>query len=265
MSDGVVVAGFTVRARRPDGSSFLIGPVDVTIAAGERVLLVGPSGSGKSLLLATLAGLRPRAIVAGTGRVGRPLGSVSARDGLLLDRSALDNVAAAAVAVTRDNTRDNTQRDDVHHDALTRSLDVLHQLGIADCAHRLPSLLSGGQRRRLALARALVVSPGVLLLDDPTAGLDPDTAAEVLDVAARLAPDAAVLVACQDPDVVGPWASRAIMLSVVNDDGSTDGSTDVGSTDGSTNVRARVMPVSRLPPPWAPRPFPSFLGTAVTP
>lgn len=244
VSDGIVLAGFTVRARRPDGIDVDIGPVDVTIAPGERVLLLGPSGSGKSLLLASLAGLRPRAIVAGTARVDRPLGIVSARDGLLLDRTALDNVVAAAVAAGR------IHRDD----ALGRSLDVLQRLGVADCAQRLPSLLSGGQRRRIALARALVVAPAALLLDDPTAGLDPDTAAEVLDVAATLAPHAAVLVACQDPDVVGPWASRAILLSTV-----------AGADDDRDAVVAAVMPVSRLPPPFGPRPFPSFLGTAVTP
>ncbi len=240
VSDGIVLAGFTVRARRPDGMDVDIGPVDVTIAPGERVLLLGPSGSGKSLLLASLAGLRPRAIVAGTARVDRPLGVVSARDGLLLDRTALDNVVAAAIAA-------RIHRDD----ALSRSLDGLQRLGVADCAQRLPSLLSGGQRRRIALARALVVAPAALLLDDPTAGLDPDTAAEVLAVTATLAPHAAVLVACQDPDVVGPWATRAILLSTVS--------------DGDGDVVAAVMPVSRLPPPFAPRPFPSFLATSVTP
>ena len=237
MSVGLSIVGLIVRAQHPGGGATDIGPIDVDIAPGERVVVVGPSGCGKSLLLAALAGLRPRAVVGGSASVARPLGLVGARDGLEVDRTVLENVVVAAVAAGLDQP-------------VERARAILGELGLGgvgpdDRQHRLPTSLSGGQRRRVALARALVIEPRTLLLDDPTAGLDPDTAAEALDAIARLTPGAAVLVSCQDTDIVGPWAPRALLLS-----------------PNDTGVTALLTSVSALPPPWALRPFSAFLRDA---
>lgn len=214
--------GLVLRARRQRGDLVDLGPFDLEVAAGERILVVGPSGSGKSLLLATLAGLRPAVVVAGRAVVDRPLGLVSPRDGLLAELSVLDNVAVS-------NGRQEGSR--------AAAAAVLSALGLEAVADRAPVALSGGQRRRVALARALVGSPRVLLLDDPTAGLDPATAREVLEVIPRFAPDAAILLASPDVDVVGPGTARALWLG---------------------DRVPRVIATTSLPAPYGPRPLPAM-------
>jgi putative hydroxymethylpyrimidine transport system ATP-binding protein len=201
-----------------------LGPIDVVVVAGERVLVAGRSGSGKSLLLQALAGVRPRAVLAGRAVVDRPLGVVFARDGLELDRRVVDNV------VVGDDT--NATRG--------RALVLLERLGLGGLEARTPATLSGGQRRRVSVARALARAPATLLLDDPTAGLDPATAREVWRVIVELAGDAAVLVAAPDVDVLGPLTDRALWLG----------------PDGAT----RSLSSSTLPPPFSSRPLPAVVA-----
>lgn len=201
-----------------------LGPVDVTVAAGERVLVTGRSGSGKSLLLQALAGVRPRVVVGGRARVDRPCGVVFARDGLELDRSVLDNVVVG----------------DDSDAARVRARLLLARLGLAGLEARTPATLSGGQRRRVTVARALVRAPATLLLDDPTAGLDPGTAREVWAAIVELAADAAMLIASPDVDVIAPLTTRAVWLGL----------------DGT----ARTVSPSALPAPFSPRPLPVVLA-----
>lgn len=205
---------------------FRAGPINLTVERGQRVLVTGRSGCGKSLLIQTLAGVRPCAVVAGQARVERPCGVVFARDGLEFDRNVIDNV------IFDDGSG--------HDDARPQALAVLARLGLDGLASRLPSTLSGGQRRRVAIARALLRAPATLLLDDPTAGLDPETAGEVLQLIVDLAPEAAVLIASPDVDVVAPLVERALWLGA----------------DGAV----ATMPVTALPPPFAPRPLPAVVA-----
>lgn len=213
------VEGLVLRATtRP------LGPIDIVVHAGERVLVAGRSGSGKSLLLQTLAGVRPGVVVAGRAVVDRPCGVVFARDGLELDRTVFDNVVVG-------HDRDVVGR---------HALDLLARLGLDGLEGRSPATLSGGQRRRVAVARALVRAPTTLLLDDPTAGLDPETAREVWRVIVSAAPDAAILIASPDVDVVAPLTQRAVWL---DDDGSS-----------------RTLATTALPAPFAPRPLPAVVA-----
>ncbi len=214
----------------PSPARRTLGPLSLSLDGGEMIGVVGPSGSGKSLLLATLAGLAPRALLRGRARVQRPIAMAFAHDALDDGDSAVDNVASAAAAAGIDAPR-------------AAAVAMLERLALpADAIARRPRSLSGGQRKRVGLARALVVRPRVLLLDDPTAGLDPETARDVLDALADVAGDAAVLLATQDIDAVLPRASRTLLLR---------------PTGARVDVALRAT--SALPAPYAPVPFVPFL------
>lgn len=181
------MTGMLVRASVRRGGFELDAALDA--AAGETIALLGPNGSGKSTLLAVIAGLlRPRA---GTVRVGdRLLTDVDAsgpvihvaperrgvgllgQDPLLFPHlDALDNVAFAprAAGTGRQAARDAARR-------------WLSAVGLAEFATARPLQLSGGQRQRVALARALAAEPDVLLLDEPFAALDVESAAAMREL-----------------------------------------------------------------------------------
>ena len=135
---------------------------------GSRVVVIGPNGSGKTTLLRVLAGLEPG--YSGKLRIGPPSGQVVFvhQSPCMLPGTVLSNVMYGPLA--RGETR-NAARD--------QALEALDALGIAGLESRRRDQLSGGERRRMALARAFVLAPAVLLLDEPLAELDPDGVAAV--------------------------------------------------------------------------------------
>jgi NitT/TauT family transport system ATP-binding protein len=149
-------------------------PISVTIEPGEFVSVVGPSGCGKSTLMLMVAGLLDA--TQGVVRVdGKPLSGpltdvgIVFQDHLLLDfRTALDNVLLQGIirripmAPVRERTR-----------------ELFDRLGLTKAADRYPHQLSGGMRQRVSLARALVLRPSVLLIDEPFGALDALTRLQV--------------------------------------------------------------------------------------
>ncbi len=161
--------------------------LDVTLSAdpGDVVAVVGPNGAGKSTLVHALAGLTPAsghvrlggADLAGLPPQARDVGLVFQDQRLFPHLSALDNVAFGP-----------TSRGVRKAGARAAALDWLERLGIGDLARRRPGELSGGQAQRVAIARALVTRPGLLLLDEPFAGLDVGVAAALrIELARHLA------------------------------------------------------------------------------
>lgn len=159
--------------------------VSFSVAPGDMRFLLGASGAGKSVLLKLILGLlRPDA---GVIRVNgeridhldeRDLLRVRAQIGMLFQETALFDSLSVEENV---GYRLFEEMPVAEADAEARVADVLGFVGLAEYADRLPSELSGGQRRRVALARAMAARPQILLFDDPTTGLDPVIALTVDD------------------------------------------------------------------------------------
>jgi NitT/TauT family transport system ATP-binding protein len=166
----VELRGVTVSFAGADGGHTAIRDVDLDVAAGEFLCVVGPTGCGKSTLLNVVAGLV--APSAGAVRIaGAPLTGLNRTAGYLFQADALmpwanarDNVAAGLVF--RGIARDEARR---------RAEDWLARVGLADCGDRYPHQLSGGMKKRVALAQTLVCDPKILLMDEPFSALDVQT------------------------------------------------------------------------------------------
>ncbi|MGN6332148.1 MAG: ABC transporter ATP-binding protein [Motilibacteraceae bacterium] len=154
--------------------------VDLVVEPGERVLLLGPSGAGKSTLLAAVAGvLDPETAAEHEGEVlvdGVPAREARARSGLLLQ----DPEAALVMARAGDDVAFGLENRAVPAGLIWPRVDAaLALVGFPYGRNRSTAALSGGEQQRLALAGTLAAAPGLLLLDEPTANLDPDGAALV--------------------------------------------------------------------------------------
>ena len=157
--------------------------VSFTVDKGSMKILLGASGAGKSVLLKLILGLlRPD-----SGRIfvdGQRIDNTGERDllrtraniGMLFQQNALfDSLTVAENVGYRLYEETDMPRDQVRR----RVEEVLRFIGLEECIDRLPAALSGGQRRRVAIARAIAARPNLLLFDDPTSGLDPIIATTV--------------------------------------------------------------------------------------
>ena len=173
--------------RHPGRRAWALRGVDLVIEPGERVLLLGPSGAGKSTLLMALAGLvDPRGGVETEGVLlvdGRDPREARDRTGLLFQ----DPESQLVMARAGDDVAFGLENRCVPTDAIWPRVDAaLKAVDFRYGRDRPTHALSGGEQQRLALAGTLALRPGLLLLDEPTANLDPDGAAEVRSVLGRV-------------------------------------------------------------------------------
>src|SRR3954468_13888473 len=168
----------------------ILDHVSFTIETGDMRVLLGPSGSGKSILLKLILGLiRPdsgRILVNGhhlNDLPERELLRVRADVGMLFQETALFDSLTVFENV---GYRLYEEADMPAADAEQRVKEVLGFVGLGEYGDRMPSELSGGQRRRVAIARAMASKPRLLLFDDPTVGLDPVIATTVDDEIVKL-------------------------------------------------------------------------------
>ncbi|WP_184752587.1 ABC transporter ATP-binding protein [Microbacterium thalassium] len=229
--------------------------VDFRIEAGERVLLLGASGSGKSTLLHALAG-----VLGGDeegeshGEVlvdGMPATAARGRAGLVLQ----DPDAQVVLARAGDDVAFGCENLGVPRAEIwPRVRDALDAVGLDVPLDRETKALSGGQKQRLALAGALAMRPGLILLDEPTANLDPDGVEEVRDaVGAMLQTHPATLVVVEHRvDVWLPLVTRVIVLGpdgVIADGAPDDVLRRQGERLAAAGVWVPGIPPAQPPPP----------------
>jgi ABC-type polar amino acid transport system ATPase subunit len=219
-ADGMTAPALSIRGLGLSrGGTPVLRGVDLTASDGELVALMGLSGGGKTTILRAIVGLEafdagvitvggvsllPGAAPAARRALGFRVGMVFQFHGLFEHLTALENVTLAPVHVAK------VRREE----AETRARALLAGLGVERVAKALPRELSGGEAQRVAIARSLAMDPTLLLMDEPTASLDPARRRELGLSLARLARGGRTLVvATHDVDFVLEFATRVVVLA----------------------------------------------------
>lgn len=211
-----------VRLRQADiqqqNGSIVLSQIDLDIAEGEFVYLIGKTGSGKSSLLKTLYAALP--LYQGGGEVAgfdlrqlhrktipelrRRLGIVFQDFNLLTDRSVGENLLFVLRATGWTN----------HQEMEARARKVLEEVGLPEKWNVMPYALSGGEQQRVVIARALLNQPALIIADEPTGNLDPETSDDILLLLRKLAKEhnSAVLCATHDYRILQHFPARIVRV-----------------------------------------------------
>lgn len=235
--------------KRGAGNVFnAVDDVTLTIQNGKIVVITGPSGSGKSTLLNMMAGI----LVPTSGTIAvdgtdlysmddehlsafrnTHIGVVPQGQTAIHSLDVLDNVLLPYVLSGDKKGSGKTERQERDAEAQKRAEDLLEKTGIRDLEDVMPSEMSGGELRRMAIARAMMMNPDVILADEPTADLDEENTSIVLELMRFAAEEgSAVLIVTHDRDVFS-WADEVHTLKEGRLDGSVPGETDEGRNDDS--------------------------------
>lgn len=173
--------------RKSFGSLEVLKGIDLEVRKGENVVVLGRSGSGKSVLIKIIAGLlRPDE---GTVKVlGQEVDALDSRElrelrtkiGFSFQGSALYDGMTVRANMEFPLVRNKRNLDEQEIDKAIQK--VLKEVGLAQTIDQMPSELSGGQKKRIGIARTLILQPEIMLYDEPTAGLDPVTSVEINDL-----------------------------------------------------------------------------------
>ncbi|MFE2547593.1 ABC transporter ATP-binding protein [Streptomyces sp. NPDC059355] len=244
----------------------LLRPASLIIEAGRITALTGASGSGKTTLLRALIGHLPdgAAVTGGVLSVlGHDLAALAPEELARLRRTSLAYVGQdpGSALNPRMKVRDLVAETAGCRPERSAVMELLREVrlpiddGLPD---RRPTALSGGQQRRVALARALARKPDILLLDEPTAGLDAALRDEIADLLRHLAArhDLAIVMACHDPELVEACADHTVHLTApaapprlsavheVEREPTADNDEAVAAAEGGGGIAAHAVHVS---------------------
>jgi len=194
MSDAQADTAISISGlRKQFGDSVVLDGIDLTIQPGERIVIIGPSGTGKSTLLRCLnfldapdAGLirigdlaveAARASKAEILALRRRTAFVFQNYALFANKTAAENIMEALITVQKQP----------REAARARALEILAETGLADKADAYPASLSGGQQQRVGIGRAMALGAELMLFDEPTSALDPEWVGEVLALMRKVA------------------------------------------------------------------------------
>ncbi len=198
------------------GDNLILQDVNITVNKGEFVYLVGKTGTGKSSLLKTLYGDLP--LNEGEGQVAgfnlremdwkkvpylrRTLGVVFQDFQLLTDRNINDNLKFVLRAT---GWKDARLMDE-------KIADVLDKVGLKSKGFKMSFEMSGGEQQRVDIARAMLNSPKLILADEPTGNLDPETSDEIMQLLIQIAKDygTTIIMATHDYIVINKWPARML-------------------------------------------------------
>ncbi|MFA7624554.1 MAG: ATP-binding cassette domain-containing protein [Pusillimonas sp.] len=195
----------------------ILADINFRIDAGEFVFVSGPSGAGKSTLLKLIGGLEPPSrgsITVKNQRIDkmpararpylrRAVGVILQDAHLLFDRSAIDNVLLPLTVVGLE-----------HGQAVSRARAALEKVGLSGKEDLNPVEMSGGEQQRLAIARAIVNRPAILIADEPTANLDRESTRRILDVFRDFnRVGVTTLIASHDTSLMAEYANRTLQIT----------------------------------------------------
>lgn len=211
LDENVLVAEDVVVTR---GDDRVLDEASLTVAETEAVLVQGTSGAGKSTLFSVL-GLLERPDQGSVLIDGKETTSLSERECAEVRRETVGTIFQDFKLIEDLTARENVAVPMEHTGAVDEAWlsELFERLGITSIADRRPPTLSGGEKQRVAIARALANRPTVLLADEPTGQLDPETTADVMDVlfSCREAFDTALLVVSHDPGITESF-ERVVQL-----------------------------------------------------
>ena len=209
------------------GGSVALQDVDIHIKPGEFVFVVGPSGAGKSTFIKMLF----REVLPTTGSIfvngvdilsltpkeipymRRQLGIIFQDYRLLPDRTVYENVAFAMQVI-----------ETPHRKIKRRVLNVLDLVGLRHRANAYPNELSGGEQQRIAIARAIVNDPILVIADEPTGNLDPETSWDIMEIFKEInASGTTIIMATHDKEIVDAMGKRVVAIehgNIVRDEAS---------------------------------------------
>ena len=198
--------------------NLILNEVNLEVTAGEFIYVIGKVGTGKTSLIKTLHGELP--LFEGAGEVlGIQLAGIKSRD-LSLLRRKMGVVFQDFRLLTDRNVNDNLsfvleatgwkRKSEI----LERVIEVLDIVGMAPKKDKMPHQLSGGEQQRVVIARAILNNPEIILADEPTGNLDPETSEEILDLFIRLNEEGkTILMATHDYAVIAKKPARTLVCA----------------------------------------------------